>query len=195
MPPSKETRRESKRKRQERFLAAYGQCPSITRAAKVAQIAFKTHYDWMKKDPTYPARFAEAEKIATQNMIGVAYDRALAMSDRLMILFLNARAPEQFADAQRIYMESRHYHKHTGQVELKPVASEKPHIPVEDMPLELQRQLLDWMRQRKTEQEARQLPGPEMKEVVDAKQAIGSGKRAPGATDGVSGEPESESAG
>jgi hypothetical protein len=90
----------------------------------------------------------------------------------------------------------RHDHtRHTGQVELKPVAPEKTRIPVEDMPLELQRQLLNWMRQRKAEQEARHLPGPEVKEVVDAKQAIGSGKRAPGATDGASGEPGSESAG
>jgi hypothetical protein len=155
-----EKRRETKRKRQERFLAAYGKCPSITRAAEAAQIAMKTHYEWLHKDPTYPARFAEAEKIATQNMIGVAYDRAMEMSDRLMILFLNARAPEQFADAQRIYMESRHYHKHTGEVGVKPVTPDTARIPVEDMPIELQRQLLDWMRQRKTEQEARQLPGP-----------------------------------
>lgn len=46
--------------RQAAFLAALTEYPVITRAAKQVGIARETHYDWLREDPTYRARYAEA---------------------------------------------------------------------------------------------------------------------------------------
>lgn len=39
------------------FLAAYSACANIKRAAKIADVARETHYDWMEADPEYAAAF------------------------------------------------------------------------------------------------------------------------------------------
>ena len=42
------------------FLKALAICGSITEAAAACGINRSLHYDWLKLDPTYPARFADA---------------------------------------------------------------------------------------------------------------------------------------
>ena len=58
--PSDETAHPKK----DAFLAAYAQCGNVTTAAKAAGCARRTHYDWLKEDPDYPARFAQAREEA-----------------------------------------------------------------------------------------------------------------------------------
>ena len=62
---------------QERFLGAYSECASIERASRCAQINRTTHYVWMRKDPTYPPRFKDAQKRAASNLHDEAVRRAV----------------------------------------------------------------------------------------------------------------------
>lgn len=47
---------------QTKFLAAYRETASIMRAAEVAGISRRRHYDWIYQDPTYKERFADAQE-------------------------------------------------------------------------------------------------------------------------------------
>jgi len=62
---------------QERFLGAYSECASIVRASRCAQINRTTHYVWMREDPTYPARFKDAQERAASNLRDEAVRRAV----------------------------------------------------------------------------------------------------------------------
>jgi hypothetical protein len=160
----KPVKRRPSKHRQKRFLTAYRECGVIGEAARIASVDRSQHWQWLK-DPEYAKEFEQAKEYALDVLRSVAWKRALAKSDTLLIFLLKSARPEEFSEAHRLYIDGKLAHK--GQLVLKPVPPDEPRIPVEDMPLELQRKLLDWMRQRKTEQEARQLPGPEMKEVVE----------------------------
>ena len=62
---------------QKRFLEAFEVSCSIQKAARWANIHRQTHYDWLRKDATYPARFAEARQQAAQTLEDEAVRRAL----------------------------------------------------------------------------------------------------------------------
>jgi hypothetical protein len=47
---------------QRRFLACFGATLNATRSARMAKIDRQTHYRWMRDDPTYPARYREAQQ-------------------------------------------------------------------------------------------------------------------------------------
>jgi len=105
---------------QKRFLEAFEVSCSIQKAARWANIHRQTHYDWMRKDATYPARFAEARERATQTLEDEAVRRAvegvrrpvlyrgkqvyiqgkplfdIEYSDQLLIRLLEAFYPEKY---------------------------------------------------------------------------------------------------
>jgi hypothetical protein len=105
---------------QKRFLEAFEVSCSIQKAARWANIHRQTHYDWMRKDATYPARFAEARERATQTLQDEAVRRAvegvrrpvlyrgkqvyiqgkplfdIEYSDQLLIRLLEAFNPEKY---------------------------------------------------------------------------------------------------
>ena len=105
---------------QKRFLEAFEVSCSIQKAARWANIHRQTHYDWMRKDATYPARFAEARERATQTLEDEAVRRAvkgvrrpvlyrgkqvyiqgeplfeIEYSDQLLIRLLEAFNPEKY---------------------------------------------------------------------------------------------------
>jgi len=93
-----------------RFLRAVTKVGGgVLEAARVAKIHKATHSEWMKSDPLYPAEFAEACELGTQNMERIAVERANRKSDLLMIFMLKARRPE-------VYRELRQEHHHTGEI-------------------------------------------------------------------------------
>lgn len=122
------------RARQGAFLAAYMQTARVDLAAKASEIDRGTHYDWLAKDPEYPALFEEAHRVAAQSMLDAAVGRArqgvkkavyhegkivgydIVYSDRLMERILEAWFPRDF---KRGYT-----HEHTGK-------DGKPLIPLE----------------------------------------------------------------
>src|ERR1022692_2427202 len=105
---------------QKRFLEAFEVSCSIQKAARWANIHRQTHYDWLRKDATYPARFAEARERATQTLQDEAVRRAvegvrrpvlyrgkqvyiqgkplfeIEYSDQLLIRLLEAYNPEKY---------------------------------------------------------------------------------------------------
>lgn len=63
-------------KHQAAFLAAFQILASITKAAAAARIDRDLHYQWLDKDPSYPARFAAAQDQAAQTLEDEAVERA-----------------------------------------------------------------------------------------------------------------------
>jgi hypothetical protein len=59
------------------FLAAYETLGNISRAARSAEIARGTHYDWMEKDPAYRAGFEKAHRRASDLLEEEARRRAM----------------------------------------------------------------------------------------------------------------------
>jgi hypothetical protein len=102
------------------FLAAFAASCSVQKAATWANIHRQTHYDWMRKDATYPARFEEARQRAADMLEDEAVRRAVhgirrpvlyrgkqvyiqgepvyqvAYSDELLIRLLEAWKPEKY---------------------------------------------------------------------------------------------------
>jgi hypothetical protein len=65
------------------FLAAYPEVGTITAAATAAGINRCTHIDWLESDPTYPARFAQAQDEALEVLEAEARRRAVRGVRRL----------------------------------------------------------------------------------------------------------------
>lgn len=101
---------------QKRFLACYAASGSILKASRWSQIHRQTHYDWIRDDPEYPARFAAAEKEAARVLRDEAVRRAheglrkpvrykgkivgfdTEYSDTLLLALLKATDPESFRE-------------------------------------------------------------------------------------------------
>jgi hypothetical protein len=62
--------------KQSAFLAAYCVTASVTQAADACKIARHSHYDWIKRDETYPPRFEQAKIEAGQSLEDEAVRRA-----------------------------------------------------------------------------------------------------------------------
>jgi len=112
-----------KRARQEAFLAAYAQTGVILTAAKATGISRETHYEWLKKDETYPERFEQAKEDSIDVLEQEAIFRAteglrkykfhqgepildengnhyyeVERSDTLLIFMLKGKRPEKYRD-------------------------------------------------------------------------------------------------
>jgi hypothetical protein len=105
---------------QKRFLEAFGLTGSIQEAARLANVGWRAHYDWLQGDPTYRQRFREARMWAAQTLEDEAFRRAVhgvrravlykgrqvylhgqpyyrvEYSDRLLIRLLEAHFPEEY---------------------------------------------------------------------------------------------------
>lgn len=73
-------------------------CGNRTRAAEMAGIDRKTHYDWLQDDPEYPARFAKAMEQAGDALEDVAFDRAMGGDTTLVIFLLKGAKPEKYRE-------------------------------------------------------------------------------------------------
>lgn len=78
------TRRRVLEARQGIFLEAYSRLGNLSGAARETNILRKSHYDWMA-DPTYEARFREAEKVAADMLVEEARRRALQGTERPIV--------------------------------------------------------------------------------------------------------------
>ena len=101
---------------QRRFLAAFSVCGQVCKAARWCKLHRQAHYGWMKEDPSYPARFREAEGVAARTLEDEMIRRAheglrkpvwykgkivgyeTEYSDALLIAALKANNPEKFRE-------------------------------------------------------------------------------------------------
>ncbi len=105
-----------KEKLQAAFLTAFRESCTVTQAAKQAGIARRTHYNWLKADPSYQAQFEDLEEEVTETHEREAMRRASEgtlkpvfyqgktcgeireFSDTLLIFLLKARRPETYRE-------------------------------------------------------------------------------------------------
>ena len=116
---------------QKRFLEAFGLSGSIQEAARLANVHWQAHYDWLQEDPTYRERFRQARMWAVQTLEDEAFRRALKgvnrpvlykgkpvfvggqmmyeteYSDQLLITLLKANSPDKYRERT----ENLQFHK------------------------------------------------------------------------------------
>jgi len=98
------------------WLAAYATLGTVRGASEATGIAPSTHYDWLRKDPEYPARFAEAQAASAAVLEEEARRRATEgweepvfhmgeqcgtkrrYSDTLLIFLMKGNQPAKFGD-------------------------------------------------------------------------------------------------
>jgi hypothetical protein len=103
-----------KRVSQGRFLRAFRQTGSITKAAEIAGISRSTHYDWLEDDKKYPDKFKAAVELAGTILEEKAFKLALEDEDRQVLMFLLKNLmPERYRDKQDL--------QHSGEVTVKRV--------------------------------------------------------------------------
>jgi hypothetical protein len=114
--------RQREEESKQRFLAAFSGTCSVLKACRSAHVGRGIHYEWLKTDPDYPARFREAAKRGVQTLVDEAVRRAhegvskpvtykgkivfvdgrplytTEYSDQLLMFLLKAYDPERFKD-------------------------------------------------------------------------------------------------
>ena len=98
------------------FLAAYAHMGRLVRAAKAAQCNWRMHYYWLKVDPLYKEKFAEAQQMAGDFLEDEAVRRAtegvtrtryykdepigedIEFSDTLLLFLLKGAKPEKYRE-------------------------------------------------------------------------------------------------
>jgi hypothetical protein len=98
------------------FLEAYARIGTIVHAAQHVGLPRRTHYKWLKKDPTYAQQMSEAEEEAIQHLEREARRRAMVgveepvyykgqvcgavrkYSDTLLIFLLKSKRPAVYRD-------------------------------------------------------------------------------------------------
>lgn len=98
------------------FLAAYAELGNVSAAAKSAEIARRTHYQWLKNDGQYAQDFAEAHANACESLEAEARRRAVEgyeepvfhkgevcgtvqkYSDTLLIFLMKGAMPEKYRE-------------------------------------------------------------------------------------------------
>lgn len=112
-------------KRKRAFLDAVGRCGTIAGAARETGIPRSVHYEWMQRDPDYPAAFREAEDIAVEIMETEARRRAVEgttkpvfqggdhvgnvteYSDQLLMFLLRAARPDRYRERVDLTVDIR----------------------------------------------------------------------------------------
>ena len=131
---------------QEQFLAAYAACGNLTDAARSIGCDRRSHYDWLKSDPTYQQRYQEAHSEACDRLRSEARRRAVEgseepvyyqgvecgrirkYSDTLLIFLMKGAMPQEFV----------HF---AGSIDMTYAESRKPKINFDRLSLEQLEQL------------------------------------------------------
>ena len=81
-----------------RFLEALTAGASVRAAAYAAGIARSVAYEWRREDAGFHERWDAAIEEGTDALEDAARERAIAVSDTLLIFLLKARRPEKYRD-------------------------------------------------------------------------------------------------
>lgn len=91
-----------------RFLAMFGKCGNIRASCAAAGINRETYRVWRRDDPAFNAACADAADDALDAMEETGRQRAMEMSDTLMIFFLKAGRPEKYRDRHLVEVLKRY---------------------------------------------------------------------------------------
>src|SRR5262245_15246237 len=104
------------KQRQRRLLGIYAETGNITEASRSARVARICHYNWLKSDPDYARRFAEATEVAADTLLLEAHHRAMdgvetpidaknpaagtvrRYSDQMLMFLLKSKKPEVYRE-------------------------------------------------------------------------------------------------
>jgi|HubBroStandDraft_6_1064221.scaffolds.fasta_scaffold485125_2 hypothetical protein len=80
------------------FLAAFSRCGSLSKAAKRAKVDRRTHYNWLKDDPSYAQGFRQAVVEAGDSLQDKLTEIAFEGNVTAAIFLLKGLKPETFRD-------------------------------------------------------------------------------------------------
>jgi len=82
----------------EKFLAELREIPNVTRACRALGLTRRLVYNHRRDDPDFRDAWDEAIDEGVENLEDIATERAISMSDTLMIFLLKGYAPEKFRE-------------------------------------------------------------------------------------------------
>ena len=118
------------RVRQRRFIDAFIDYPSITKAAEATKVDRSLHYKWLEQDDWYKEEFekiqsrigdlleSEAYRRAVEGYEEITYEdgkekkRYKKFSDSLLALLLKANKPDKYAERHENKKTEHHIHEH-----------------------------------------------------------------------------------
>jgi hypothetical protein len=80
------------------FLQAYLTVGKVLEACQASHLPHSMHYYWKRTDPVYAEAFAEARTMLGEQLEEVAFERAYAGSDTLLIFLLKGAMPHKYSD-------------------------------------------------------------------------------------------------
>jgi hypothetical protein len=80
------------------FLKAYIDLGKVVDACQHAALDHSMHYYWLRTDAEYAEAFAQAKVLAGERLEEVAFERAYAGSDTLLIFLLKGAMPHKYGD-------------------------------------------------------------------------------------------------
>ncbi len=129
--------------RKRAFLSEYSLTGSITWSADKAEIARRTHYDWLDADPDYVQAFADAQERYCEKLESEADRRAVdgtekpvfyqgvvagyvrEYSDTLLMFRLKALAPDKYKDRSQQENTGTVKHEHRHQLDASNLTPEE----------------------------------------------------------------------
>jgi hypothetical protein len=84
--------------KEEEFLNELRGGNSVAAGCDAAGIGRRTAYDWRRDDPDFAQRWDEALEEGADRMEDAATNRALQMSDTLLIFMLKSRRPDKYRE-------------------------------------------------------------------------------------------------
>jgi hypothetical protein len=71
----------------------------------MAGVSRQSHYDWLRDDPSYAAKFDEADDLAADRMEAVLFEEAVKTRNPTLLIFINkALKPAKYRDNYRVEM-------------------------------------------------------------------------------------------
>lgn len=80
------------------FLKAYIDVGKVVDACQSVSLDHSMHYYWLRTDPDYADAFTQAKVQAGERLEEVAFERAYAGSDTLLIFLLKGAMPHKYGD-------------------------------------------------------------------------------------------------
>jgi len=110
------------------MLAAYAETCSVSRAAEVAGVGRRTHYDWLNADEKYRCAFEQIQDQAAQTLEDEAVRRAHEGVERPMTIAGKREVVRDYSDTLLIFLlkglkPERYKERVAGDSNVKPAAN------------------------------------------------------------------------